>query len=203
MSLLRKYKTIALVSTIMLFSFVFGVYSAFAYNIGHDGGFSPTPTVVRPLSTFAAETKTALSNAASAWNGVGLGTLVTRGTDTSNTTYPNDNDINEVTKGYRGTNTYLMQATYVTQEYVWKDNNLYWCNTEVDIDVNISYPWSTTGTSTAYDLQSVFTHELGHLLGLSHSNVSDATMWPTISKGDTSWRTLATDDINGITAIHW
>lgn len=203
MSFLKKHKSISLISSAMLISFTFGLGTALAYDVGHSGGFSPTPAAVRPLSTFDTVTKSALSSAASTWNAVGLGTLVTRGSDTSNTSYPNANGINEVTKGARGSNNYLMQANYTTQAYVWRGNNLHWANTEVDLDVNTSYIWSTTGTSNAYDLQGVFTHELGHLLGLNHSGVSGATMWPDINPGNTSWRTLSTDDINGIKSINW
>lgn len=37
-----------------------------------------------------------------------------------------------------------------------------------------------------------------HGIGLGHSNVPGATMWPTTAYGDTSWRTLEADDIAGV-----
>ena len=49
------------------------------------------------------------------------------------------------------------------------------------------------------DLLTVATHEVGHALGLCHSAVSSAVMWPTY-EGER--RTLHQDDIDGIQAIY-
>jgi len=69
--------------------------------------------------------------------------------------------------------------------------------------VNTYYPWSTSGSSSAYDLQSCLTHEFGHWAPLGDiSSPTGATMYRTMPKGETKKRTLATDDINGIRAIY-
>ena len=48
---------------------------------------------------------------------------------------------------------------------------------------------------------SVFTHELGHALGLGHSSNSSAVMQATIGDG-VKRRTISNDDILGIEDIY-
>jgi len=66
---------------------------------------------------------------------------------------------------------------------------------EADITFNTDFTWSTSGDPTKFDLQSTATHEAGHVLGIGHSDVQWATMWPTGSAGQTHARTLHGDDI--------
>lgn len=56
--------------------------------------------------------------------------------------------------------------------------------------------------TTGLDLQGVATHEIGHALGLGHSNTGGATMYPSISGTGTNQRSLSADDIAGIQAIY-
>lgn len=74
--------------------------------------------------------------------------------------------------------------------------------TDADIIFNASYPWATNPTSQHYDVIGTATHEIGHLLGLDHTQVANATMFPTASPGLCSCRTLKQDDINGVCAIY-
>jgi hypothetical protein len=73
---------------------------------------------------------------------------------------------------------------------------------EADIAFNTDFTWATSGDPTKFDLQSVATHEAGHVLGIGHSDVQWATMWPTGSVGQTHARTLHGDDIRAASAIY-
>jgi MYXO-CTERM domain-containing protein len=57
-------------------------------------------------------------------------------------------------------------------------------------------------SNPATDLRNVATHEFGHFLGLSHSNVDGSTMWCNADQGEVSKRSLATDDIEGLCDIY-
>jgi hypothetical protein len=50
----------------------------------------------------------------------------------------------------------------------------------------------------AFDFASIVTHEVGHFLGMAHSNSDKATMAAQYSNGDYTLRTLTADDIAGI-----
>ncbi|MFM7295988.1 MAG: IPT/TIG domain-containing protein [Planctomycetota bacterium] len=60
--------------------------------------------------------------------------------------------------------------------------------------------FTTSGEFGAFDVQDVATHELGHLLGLDHTGVAGATLYPYVSPSILGHRSLASDDANGIRA---
>jgi hypothetical protein len=66
-----------------------------------------------------------------------------------------------------------------------------------DIFFNTSISWQINGNT--YDLRTVALHELGHALGMGHSVIGAAVMWPAYN---TSKQALATDDISGIRTIY-
>jgi hypothetical protein len=53
-----------------------------------------------------------------------------------------------------------------------------------------------------FDLQGVTCHEYGHALGLGHSTVNNATMFPSVGAGSTATRSIEADDIAGVQAIY-
>jgi hypothetical protein len=87
-------------------------------------------------------------------------------------------------------------AATLTGYYVSQtgDDRIY----DADVYTNQAYQYYSsgeTGCSGEYDINSIMTHEVGHVIGIGHSNVSGATMYPSISACNTAPRSLASDDI--------
>lgn len=68
---------------------------------------------------------------------------------------------------------------------------------DADVYTNQSHQYYSSGESGCsgeYDINGIMVHEVGHVIGIGHSNVAGATMYPSISSCNTSARTLASDD---------
>ncbi|GAB2297304.1 hypothetical protein Dimus_031415 [Dionaea muscipula] len=61
--------------------------------------------------------------------------------------------------------------------------------------------WSSNPGPFEFDLLSVMIHEMGHVLGLGHSSVPEAIMFPSINPMEIK-RRLARDDIVGIKTLY-
>ncbi|KAK1374310.1 Metalloendoproteinase [Heracleum sosnowskyi] len=61
-------------------------------------------------------------------------------------------------------------------------------------------PWSIGPVPDHIDLETVALHEIGHLLGLQHSSVTDAIMYPSVSDGMA--KELHGDDVQGIKDLY-
>lgn len=107
----------------------------------------------------------------------------------------------------------LAATTFVTDEVTGE-------LIESDIFFNTIFPWSTSdaGAAGRFDLQSVATHEIGHLVGLGHSALgetelrpaggrrviaSGAVMFPVaFGAGITADRMLQPDDVAGVSDLY-
>jgi hypothetical protein len=74
---------------------------------------------------------------------------------------------------------------------------------DADVEINaVGSPLTVGDSNIEADLDSIITHEAGHFLGLSHSCDPSATMMAFYKLGDTSLRSLESDDIAGICEIY-
>jgi hypothetical protein len=77
---------------------------------------------------------------------------------------------------------------------------------DADIELNstagIVYTTSDLVGQINIDVRNTVTHEAGHLLGLDHTPVEDATMFATAPRGETKKRDLHQDDLAGVCAIY-
>jgi len=74
-------------------------------------------------------------------------------------------------------------------------------NTIYDADVYTNQRYSytssreTDGCSGEFDIDGIMVHEVGHVIGIGHSNVAGATMYPSVAACNINNRSLEADDI--------
>ncbi len=74
---------------------------------------------------------------------------------------------------------------------------------DADIEVNGGYhSFSTSDTAVSVDIQNVLTHEVGHVVGLDHSNDPLSTMFARAGSGELGMRTLTDDDRAGVAYLY-
>lgn len=181
---------------------------SFTVTYSYAGGRWPKGTYAQPMSEVflvnaaGAGTPGALGSAVAAmetWNNVPTAGFFFRyGGSTIKSDYEMDGE-NVISWVNRHTNS-------VATNYVWWETSDPNTIIESDIIFNaLDYSWGTGGEPTKMDVQNTATHELGHSLQL-YDLYGDAdygkTMFGYSSEGDTSSRTLSTDDIAGISYIY-
>jgi hypothetical protein len=75
---------------------------------------------------------------------------------------------------------------------------------DADIVTNTAHQWASLGESCSgeFYIEGVMVHEVGHGLGLGHTSVSGATMYPSVSSCNNGPASTETDDENGIDNLY-
>lgn len=75
---------------------------------------------------------------------------------------------------------------------------------DADIVTNTAHAWATLGESCSgeFYLEGVMVHEVGHLLGIGHSSVGGATMYPSVSACNNGPASTEADDDNAINSLY-
>jgi hypothetical protein len=155
-----------------------------------DGGVSATVAAIK-------------SN--QAWNGSGCGTVVnaTAGS-VSNFTLGDGTPMLNFADPIHACNGNCLAATF-TGYYQQRPDGSYRIF-DADIVTNTRYDWTSTsepgGCSGEFYIEGVQVHEVGHVLGLGHTNVTGATMYPSVASCNNSPATTEADDEAGIQALY-
>ena len=70
---------------------------------------------------------------------------------------------------------------------------------DADVYTNTKYKFYSSreadGCSSEFDIDGIMVHEVGHVIGIGHTTVAGATMYPSVSACNAGNRTLEADDI--------
>lgn len=69
-------------------------------------------------------------------------------------------------------------------------------------DAGFQFFTGSTGCTGGFYIEDVATHEFGHALGLGHSTLDTATMYPSTSTCSQQSRTLDADDITAVLSLY-
>jgi len=93
-------------------------------------------------------------------------------------------------------------STIAVCYYWWNGSNQIIDSDIKFYDGGFTFHTGTTGCSGGMFIEDVGTHEFGHFIGLGHSTVGSATMYPSIGYCSQAGRSLDADDIAGVESIY-
>lgn len=141
--------------------------------------------------------------ATAAWNGAGSGTVVNATVGSVSGYSLGDGRPMLNFRDPIGACTGNCLAATFTGYYRQRSNGT-WEIYDADIVTNTAFAWASLGEtcSTEMYVEGVMVHEVGHLLGLGHTSVSGATMFPSVSYCNNGPASTEADDENGINNLY-
>jgi hypothetical protein len=139
-----------------------------------------------------------------AWNGAGTGTRINASVGSVSTFALGDGRPMLNFRDPVGACTGNCLAATFTGYYQNRGNGTYRI-TDADMVTNTAWDFTTTGEASCSNeiyAEGVFVHETGHLLGLGHSSVVGATMYPSVSTCNNGPATIESDDRAGINDLY-
>lgn len=134
-----------------------------------------------------------------AWNGAGSGTLLTAAIGSMTSFSLGDGvPMLNFRNPYGTCSGSCLAATYT---------GYYTGSTIYDADIVTNYngfAWASAGEACSNEIyvEGVMVHEVGHLLGLGHTNVGGATMYPSVSYCSNAPASTEADDENGVNYLY-
>jgi hypothetical protein len=140
----------------------------------------------------------------SAWNGAGTGTRLNASVGSVSSWRLGDGIPMLNFRDPQGACTGNCLAATFTGYYTQRSNGT-WRIYDADIVTNTAHNWADPGdacSGTEFRIEGVMVHEVGHLLGLGHTSVSGATMFPSVSACNNGPATVEADDRAGINDLY-
>ena len=163
---------------------------------GHSWGTSRVSYYVNPSNKYVADAAAvaAVQTAASAWTGAANIQLVYAGT-TSGSTLAMD-----------GKNQVFFRddsSGYIAETYWWYDSTGHLVDADIMYHENNKFYAGNVGCpGDGYYIENTGAHEFGHVLGLGHSSIDVATMWPSSYACEVTRETLDADDVAGLKSLY-
>jgi len=139
-----------------------------------------------------------------AWNGAGTGTRINATVGSvSGWAMGDGRPMLNFTDPVHACTGSCLAATF-TGYYQSRGNGTYRITAADMVTNSTGYNWASAGEACSSEIyvEGVMVHETGHLLGLGHSSVAGATMYPSVAYCDNGPSTLATDDRNAINDLY-
>lgn len=136
-----------------------------------------------------------------AWNGAGSGTLLTASISSSVSTGFSLGDGTPMLNFRNPYGTCSGSCLAATYTGYYTGSTIY----DADIVTNYNgYAWASAGEACSSEIyvEGVMVHEVGHLLGLGHTNVGGATMYPSVSYCSNAPATTEADDEAGVNYLY-
>lgn len=192
---MRTRRALYVTSGLLLFGMATHAYVL----TGPKWAVNQVPYYINPANADVSQSAAlaAIQSGAAAWSmQTNANTLLYYMGQTSGTSLQN-NGKNEIF--FRNTS----NGSTIAETYWWADAN----NRLIDADIvfydgGFKFFTGSSGCSSGVYLEDTATHEFGHALGLGHTGVNTATMYPTMGWCSSSWRSLDSDDVAGIEKLY-
>ena len=163
---------------------------------GHAWGVTQVPDDINPQNLYVSESSAlaAVTSAAAAWRGIANVELVYAGNTTGSTL--SNNRKNEV---------FFREdvSSYIAETYWWYDGTGHLVDADIVFHENNRFYSANIGCNgDGFYMENTGAHEFGHVLGLAHSAVDTASMWPTSGACETIRETPDPDDIAGLVSLY-
>jgi hypothetical protein len=163
---------------------------------GHAWGVTQVPYYINPQNLYVSESSAvaAITSAAAAWRGIANVDLVYAGYTTGSSL--TNNRKNEVF--FRDDS-----SGYIAETYWWYDGTGHLVDADIVFHENSRFYSANLGCNgDGFYIENTGAHEFGHALGLEHSSVDTATMWPNSGVCETIRETLDPDDTAALGSLY-